>query len=150
LSKQNILFRSEIDNFQSRLLEKEKIIAVLISQKREPGIVNGSDLSKSEKTDSLQAGEEGKAFRKQGGNREELDANWGAKSREQNQAIKDNRSGELPQESEKKAEEVKKVAPPPPPRKKNISEPQAISSPEPAPKEVQKPVDVFQNLQPAE
>lgn len=65
LTKQNILFRTEIDTYQTRLVEKEKIIALLLQQKKDVNHLNSSDKSKSDKTDSLQANEEEKIFKKQ-------------------------------------------------------------------------------------
>jgi len=40
LVKQNLLYRSEIENYQTRLLEKEKMILLLVNQKKE--LVGGS------------------------------------------------------------------------------------------------------------
>jgi chromosome segregation ATPase len=66
LARENTLYRSEIETYQSRLLEKEKIIAALLAQRRDLPVVASSDKSKSEKTDSLNANEEeSKAFKKQ-------------------------------------------------------------------------------------
>ena len=50
--RQNVLFRSEIEHFQTRLVEKEKIIGILINQKGELNGINSSDRSKSDKTES--------------------------------------------------------------------------------------------------
>lgn len=55
LLRQNALYKSEIDTYQTRLLEKEKIIAALLSQRRDLPIVGSSEKSKSDKTDSLNA-----------------------------------------------------------------------------------------------
>ena len=34
LHKQNIIYKADVDNYQARLLEKEKIIAILLTQKK--------------------------------------------------------------------------------------------------------------------
>jgi hypothetical protein len=58
LLRQNILFKTEIETYQNRLLEKEKIIALLLSQKRDLAVAGSSDKSKSDKTESLNANED--------------------------------------------------------------------------------------------
>lgn len=66
LQRENTLFRSEIETYQSRLLEKEKIIAALLSQRKDLPLLGSSEKSKSDKTDSLNANqEESRAFKKQ-------------------------------------------------------------------------------------
>jgi hypothetical protein len=66
LLKQNILYKAEIDSYQARLLEKEKIIAMLLNQRKDVGAINSSDRSKSDKTDSVNANEDDhKNFKKQ-------------------------------------------------------------------------------------
>jgi hypothetical protein len=55
LQRENTLFRSEIETYQSRLLEKEKIIAALLSQRKDLPLLGSSEKSKSDKTDSLNA-----------------------------------------------------------------------------------------------
>lgn len=54
LIRENALCKSEIETYQSRLLEKEKIIAMLLNQRKDLPMV-GSEKSKSDKTDSLNA-----------------------------------------------------------------------------------------------
>jgi chromosome segregation ATPase len=65
LTKQNVIFRTEIDTYQARLVEKEKIIALLLQQKKDITVVNSSERSRSDQTESLKAVEEEKNMKKQ-------------------------------------------------------------------------------------
>lgn len=123
LIRENALCKSEIETYQSRLLEKEKIIAMLLSQRKDLPLVS-SEKSKSDKTDSLNANEEeSKAFKKQGAAfREDYEHQVVEKIKEESSDEKEKSIPEVRVEKQvEKQPEVRK--PVPPPKKVNVSPP---------------------------
>ena len=122
LIRENALCKSEIETYQSRLLEKEKIIATLLNQRKDLPLAS-SEKSKSDKTDSLNANEDdSKAFRKQGAVfREDYEHQVVEKIKEESSDEKEKSIPEArPEQPERQGErqvekqpEVRKAVPPP-------------------------------------